>query len=403
MVELMSPVSDEATLLAAIRGGADSVYFGVSQLNMRATAKNFQLNQLPKIVSLCHENSVKAYLTLNTIIYDGELNVMKKIVDAAKAAGIDAVIAWDFAVIQECLRKEIKVCLSTQASVSNFEAVKFYHDIGIKRIVLARELSLEQIKHIIKMIKDEKLGIEIETFIHGAMCVSHSGRCFTSQFLYNRSANRGDCLHPCRRSYKVIDIEEGHELKLERSTVMSPKDLCTIKILDVLIGSGIDVFKIEGRSRSPEYVAAVTGIYRRAIDAYSKGMLTDKLKDELYSELDKVYNRGFSEGFYMAVPVDGWSSSYGSTASTRKDYIGYVKSFFKKINVAEIKLESDSLSVGEDITVIGSSTGVLTDNVLSMRDMKDDEIDFAQKGSIVCIKTTKQLRPNDKIFKIRKV
>ncbi|MBW3012117.1 U32 family peptidase, partial [Candidatus Woesearchaeota archaeon] len=279
MTELLSPAGDWPSLNAAISSGCDAVYFGVKGLNMRAGAKNFEIQELSKLAKKCHDNNVKCYLTLNAVMYDDELAKIKKIIQEAKKAKVDAVIAWDFSVINECRKQGIDVHLSTQASVSNFDALEFYSKY-VSRIVLARELSLEQIKEIKQKIKKHKLNIEIETFIHGAMCVSVSGRCYTSQFLFRKSANRGECLQPCRRQYNVKDIETGDELKLENHFVMSPKDLCTIDFIDKMIDAGIDVFKIEGRNRAPEYVGVVTECYRKAIDAVKQKKFTEKLKKE---------------------------------------------------------------------------------------------------------------------------
>lgn len=272
--ELLAPAGNWIMLRAAINAKADSIYFGLKQLNMRMTAGNFELNELKNIAAECHKNKIKAYLCLNTIIYDKEIKELKNILNKAKEAKIDAVICWDFSVISECEKLNLPVHLSTQASMSNFEAVKALKSKfkNISRINLARELSLEQIKNIIKKIKKNKLKVEAECFIHGAMCVSISGRCFLSQHLFSKSANRGECLQPCRREYVVYDPEDKYKLKLGRSYVMSPKDLCALPFIDKLIEAGISAFKIEGRNRSPEYVKTVTEVYREAIDAVEKDL-----------------------------------------------------------------------------------------------------------------------------------
>ncbi|MCX8147630.1 MAG: U32 family peptidase, partial [Candidatus Woesearchaeota archaeon] len=286
--ELLSPVFDLVSLRAAISAGADAVYFGLKGLNMRITAKNFELGQLKNIVKICHENNVKAYLTLNTIIYDEDMKKLEAMIKEAKKAKVDAVICWDPAVIMQArkiTKGKIPLHISTQASVSNSEAARFYKKLGAKRIILARELNLKQIKDI-----KNKVNIEIECFVHGAMCVSMSGRCFMSQFVFGRSANRGDCLQPCRRSYIIKDKEEGFELELGNNYVLSPMDLCTLPFIEKLIEAGIDAFKIEGRARSPEYVKVVTECYRKAIDAYFDKKLTPELKQELMNKLRTVYN-----------------------------------------------------------------------------------------------------------------
>lgn len=272
--ELLSPVQDLVSLKAAIDAGADAVYFGIKELNMRQGAKNFELKELKKIIDICHKNKVKAYLTLNTIVYDNEISRVKEILRKIKKLKIDAVIAWDFSVINEANKLGIPMHISTQASISNFEAIKTLKKNfkNITSVNLARELSLEQIKYIIKKLKKERIKVDIEVFVHGAMCVSVSGRCFMSQEIFGKSANRGECLQPCRRKYILKDIEEDHELELGEEYVMSPKDLCTIEIIDKLIEAGINSFKIEGRNRSPEYVKVVTESYREAIDAVMKDL-----------------------------------------------------------------------------------------------------------------------------------
>ncbi|MFO8016441.1 MAG: peptidase U32 family protein, partial [Candidatus Woesearchaeota archaeon] len=332
--ELLSPASDFTSLRAAIDAGADAVYFGVKGLNMRATAKNFTAAQLDRAVRQCHDNDARAYLTLNNIVYSKELGKVRKIVSEAKKAGIDAIICWDPAVIGEARKAGIPVHISTQASVSNPDSAMFYKRLGAERIIPARELNLNQIKEMRK-----KAKIEVECFVHGAMCVSISGRCFMSQHIFGRSANRGDCLQPCRRKYRVKleDVEEGHELELGEDHVMSPRDLCTLPFIEKLISAGIDAFKIEGRARSPEYVKTVTECYRSAIDAYSEGRLTRELKSDLMRKLGTVYNREFSPGFYLGKPVREWASPE-TKATEKKAYIGKVKNYYPKQSVAVVKL-----------------------------------------------------------------
>lgn len=388
--ELISPVQDFTSLRAAIDAGADAVYFGLKDLSMRAKAKNFNISELKKITELCHKNKVKAYLALNTIIYENEIKKIKEILKKVKQAKIDGVHAWDMSVVKEALRLKIPVHLSTQASVSNSEAALFYKKLGVKRIILARECSLQQIKEIKKKVK----GLEIEVFVHGAMCVSVSGRCFISQFLFNKSANRGECLQPCRRQYFIEDIEEGHRLKLGKDYVMSPKDLCALPFIDRLKKAKIDAFKIEGRNRSPEYVKEVTETYRTAIDkGYNKALL-DKVKS--------VYNRGFSSGFYFGLPTDDdWAKSYGSTAKTRKVYAGKILHFYNKINVAEVSIEAHELKKGDKIIVQGQTTGVFEQKLKSM-EINHKKTDKAKKGKVIAIKLEKKARANDKLFIIKK-
>jgi U32 family peptidase len=390
-MKLLSPAGDWISLRAAVKAGCDAVYFGIKEFNMRANAKNFSLGELGKIVEFCHSNNIKAYLTLNSIVYDDEIKNLVKVISKAK---VDAIICWDYAVLNECVKLRIPIHLSTQASISNYNALKLYKKKFplIKSVNLARELSLEQIKKIIKQIKKDKLGVEIETFIHGAMCVSVSGRCFLSQEVFGRSANRGDCIQPCRRKYDVKDMEEKHSFSLGEDHVMSPKDLCTIEIIDKLIKAGINVGKIEGRNRSPEYVKVVTESYREAIDnkKYDKKQLKNKLKT--------VYNRGFSTGFYMGKPINEWSKVYGSKATTKKQYIGKVLNYFKKVGAAEILLEAGSLKLGDKVMVQGNTTGIVEDDVKEMQ-INKKRINNAKKGEMIALKI-KKLRKKDKVYKI---
>ncbi len=391
--QLLSPVQDFTSLKAAIDAGADAIYFGIKELNMRIKAKNFQSKDTKKVINLCHKNNVKSYFTLNTIIYDKEINKIKKILKKLKKDNIDAIIAWDFSVIKECEKLNLPIHISTQSSISNFESIKLLKNKfkNLKRINLARELSLQQIKNIINKIKKSKLNVEIETFIHGAMCVSISGRCFLSQQIFNKSANRGECLQPCRRNYIIKDIEEAHELQLGEDYIISPKDLCTIKIIDKLIKANINAFKIEGRNRSPEYVKVVTECYREAID---KGFNT-----QLLTKLKTVYNRGFSTGFYLGKPINEWAKVYGSKATKKKIYLGKVLNYYKKVKVAEILLQTKDLKLNDRIMFQGNKTGVIQQKVNSM-EIRKKKINKAKKGQRVGIKTNNIVRENDKIFLI---
>ena len=401
-IELLSPVQDYVSLQAAIQGGADAVYFGLKEFSMRKGAKNFSISDLKKVVKICHENKIKAYVAMNTIVYENELTKIKKIIKKLKEVKIDGIHAWDMAVVKEALHLKIPVQLSTQASVSNSDALKFYKKLGIKRFILARECSLEDIKKI------KKTKAELEVFIHGAMCVSVSGRCFLSQEVFGKSANRGECLQPCRRKYLIKDIEERHEFELGEDYVMSPKDLCTLPFIEKLIEAGIDSFKIEGRNRSPEYVTVVTSVYRTAIDFYLKHKgerdfkkKFEHLKKQLLEELKQVYNRGFSSGFYLGKPIEEWSKVYGSKAKAKKVYIGKILHYYSKIKVAEIKLESKGLKVGDRLMVQGPTTGVLNETINSI-EMDHNKITKAKKGNIVAIKLNSIVRKNDKVFTVEK-
>ncbi|MBN2111580.1 U32 family peptidase [Candidatus Woesearchaeota archaeon] len=395
-VELLAPAAGWPALRAAVESGADAVYFGVGSLNMRANAKNFSLQELKKVVDYCHENRVKAYLAVNTIVYEDELGKAGQILKKAKQAGIDAVILWDMSVLEEARKLKLNIHLSTQASVSNSKSANFYKKLGVSRIILARECSLKQIKEISRNSK-----VEIETFVHGAMCVSISGRCFLSQEIFGRSANRGECLQPCRREYIIQDAEENHTLKLGKDYVMSPKDLCALPFIDRLVKSGITAFKIEGRNRSPEYVKVVTSAYRSAIDDYYNKKLTKEKIKSYIEKLKKVYNRGFSSGFYLGLPAaKDFTHSYGSRATTRKKYIGFVKNYYKQVNVAEVKLEAGDLKLGDSILIIGNKTGVKEEKVASIQISKKP-VKKAKKGMKVGIKTRNLLRLNDKVYLIK--
>ena len=393
--ELLSPAGDYASLIAAIKAGADAIYFGIDELNMRMNAKNFKLNELNKIASLCHKNNVKAYLTLNTIIYDEEAKEVKKILDKAKKFKIDAIIAWDLSIIEEARKRKIPIHLSTQASVANTNAAKLFKSLGMKRIVLARELSLEQIKKIKKNLPK----LEIECFIHGAMCVSISGRCLISHSLFGKSANRGECLQPCRRKYKIIDIEEGHELELGESQVISPKDLCTLSFIDKLIKAKIDAFKIEGRNRSPEYVKTVVECYKKAIDSYFEKKFNKKLAEELINKLKTVYNRDFSSGFFMGKPVNEWVDVHGSKAVQKKIAIGRIENFYSKKNVANIKILSGDLKKGDKILIMGEKTGVIEEIVDSM-EINHRKIEIAKKGQNAGLLLKNKAREGDEVYKV---
>lgn len=399
MVELLAPVGNLEMLQAAIQAGADAVYFGIKGLNMRDLgSSNFTTVQLKKVVDICHKSKVKAYLAVNTIIYETEQGFVDKILSAAKDVGIDAIIAWDFMVLTKAKQLGFELHLSTQASVSNYEALKFYHDFGVKRFVLARELDLEQIKQIKQKIDSDKINVEIEVFIHGAMCVAVSGRCFMSQIANCKSANRGECIQVCRRKYVIKDVEENTELELENGYVMSPKDLCVMPIMEKLLEANVDVFKIEGRARSPEYVKKVVESYRKAIDAWKEGKLTDDLKKRLIIEMEKVYNRGFETGFYQGKPLNAWAGVYGSKATTRKVKLGKLTNYYNKSGIAEVQLETENVCQGDNYYIIGPTTGVIEGKMPEI--MVDETIvKEAKKGDIFTFKTPKA-RINDLLYKV---
>lgn len=395
--ELLAPVGDWKMLHAAIKGGADAIYFGLDKLNMRAKAQNFTLENLFELTSICNEHNVDTHLTLNSVVYENELDELDEILLGAKKAGVTMIICWDMSVISKCLEHDMPFCISTQASISNSASANYYKNLGAKRIVLARECTLEMIKSI-----KQNSEMEIETFVHGAMCVAVSGRCFMSHHVFGNSANRGECIQPCRREFKIYDESDDYSLLIGEDYVMSPKDLCTIEFIDDLMDAGIDSFKIEGRKRSPEYILKVVSVYRKAIDLHSDNKLTSEIKQELLEELKKVYNRGFSSGFYHDKPSgDDYTIKYGSSATTRKVYVGKVVNYFKKTNIAQVKVESQNLNKGDSGYIIGDTTGVVE---LTFDEMQVDSkiIVTAEKGDDLTFYCDKILRRNDKLFKIVK-
>ncbi len=408
MVELMCPAGDMKSLQAAIKAGADSVYFGVGDLNMRARAAKFSNEDLKKIVKICKSNDVKSYLTLNTVMYDEEIEDMKKICDRVKKLGVSAIIASDISVIKYANSIDLEVHMSTQANISNYEAVKFYSKFA-DVIVLARELSLNQIKNITDKIKENNLCgpngnlIQIEVFVHGALCVAISGKCYMSLAQYNESANRGKCLQSCRRKYKVYDDETGKELKIENNYVMSPSDLCTIGMIDKLIESGVNVFKIEGRARGPNYVHTVVSTYKKAINSYfNKNYSKSKIK-KWKKDLRSVFNRGFWEnGYYQGKKLGEWSGEYGSKATTKKVQLGKVLNYFKKPKIAYIEIYSNEVSIGDKLFVTGNKTGSVYQKVESIYNNDEKPIKKANKGTKVTIPINETVRKNDEVYKIIK-
>lgn len=389
--KLLAPVRDEKSFTAALSAGADAVYFGVGELNMRISSKGIDFKTLPSIVKKAHSQSVKVYITLNSVIYDEELSKLDKILDKLKKANVDAVICHDQAVIQKCKEKKITFHLSTQANISNSEAAKYYEKLGAKCIVLARECTLKQIAKAKKNLKKAK----IEVFCHGAMCVSVSGRCFISQFLQCKSANRGNCFQPCRREYLIKDTEEGHELIIGKGYVMSPKDLCTLQILDKLVKTGADILKIEGRSRSPEYIYTVTRAYRTALDAIADKKYNQSLAKKLITEIRKVYNRDFSTGFLFGAPAsEGWANRSQSKATEKKKYVGKITNYFKKTGIAEVTLPAGKLKKGDEIYIQGNKTGSIRLKISELKKHPDEFFTFPSK---------EVLRRNDEVYKIVKV
>jgi U32 family peptidase len=390
-IELLAPAGDFRSLTAAVNSGADAVYFGIQKFNMRSRARNFTFNDLSKIKKLCEENQskkVKRYLTLNTIVYDSELNEIEKTIKKVKPF-VDAIICSDIAIMQLCKKYKIPFHVSTQISVSNSEAAKFYKKLGAERIVLARELNLKQIKKISKI-------INIEIFIHGAMCVSVSGRCFTSQFLFNESANRGSCIHPCRRYYHVKD-NEGNELRLQNNYIFSAKDLCTLPFLEKLKKSGVVAFKIEGRGKEPEYVSTVVRVYRKAIDK----RLSNKELDESIEELKKVYNKGFSDGFYFKIPSsDDFSKTENSSGNESKEFLGKIYHYYPKISVGLVKINTGTLKIGEEVFIIGKTTGVIRNKIENI-EIDHKKVEIIKKGDEAGIKLP-FCRKGDEIYKIIK-
>ncbi|MBU0469954.1 MAG: U32 family peptidase [Nanoarchaeota archaeon] len=400
----MAPAGNFESLRAAIKARANSVYFGVGQLNMRArAANNFSIDDLKEIVTICKEHEVKTYLTLNIVLYDEDLASMKKICQEAKKSGVTAVIASDLAAIQYAHSIGLEVHLSTQANISNIEAVRFYAQFA-DVVILARELNLEQIKTIVKEIETQDLRgpkgnlIEIELFIHGALCVSISGKCYMSLASYNFSANRGECLQSCRRAYRIIDEETGDELKIENKYVMSPKDLCTISVLDQLLDTGIKILKIEGRGRSPEYVYTVVKTYREAVDKYLAGTYNQKKVKGWVKELETVFNRGFWQGgYYLGNKLGEWSGTYGSKATKKKIQVGIVKNYFSKKGVGEFQIEAGEIKVGDEISITGPTTGVIIIKVESIF-LNERSVGLAKKGVRITIPVPEKIRPNDKLF-----
>ncbi|MDZ7722666.1 MAG: peptidase U32 family protein [candidate division KSB1 bacterium] len=405
--ELMAPAGNEASLKAAIQAGADAVYFGVDNLNMRARAsRTFKRADMHNVAEMCRHANVRSYLALNTIIYDDELKQVREICDAALEAGITAVIATDLSVVRYASQIGLQVHLSTQANISNIEAVKHYAQFATV-MVLARELTLQQINHICWRIEKEQITgpdgnlVSIELFVHGALCVSIAGKCYMSLAATNQSANRGLCLQTCRRRYRVIDESTGEELDIENKFVMSPKDLCTIGYMDRLMESGATVFKIEGRARAADYVFTVTQAYRQAIDAVLQDEFNPRRVEQWIQSLESVFNRGFWHGgYYLGHPLGEWSAAYGSKATREKVYLGYVSNYYQKSDIGEFCIENNELFSGEKVGVIGPTTGY-AETVAETLYVDGEPAEKAVKGDRVTIPFSEKLRRNDKLYAIR--
>ena len=403
-VEIMSPVGSYESLSAAIAAGAGSVYFGVGAMNMRSrSAANFTFEDLANIVQICKEHEVKSYLTVNTIIYNDEIQQMHELLDAAKACGVTAIIASDMAVIQYAREKSIEIHLSTQCNVTNVEAVRYYAQFA-DVIVLGRECQLRQVADICKVIEEQHITgpkgdlVKIEMFIHGALCMAVSGKCYLSLDNYNSPANRGACLQPCRRAYEVRDVEDGLELMIDNQYIMSPKDLCTIGFLDKIVKAGVSVLKIEGRGRSPEYVKMVTECYHEALESiYNQTFSVEKI-DGWMERLRSVYNRDFWDGYYLGRTMGEWAERYGSQATRMKRRVGKITNYFGNIGVAEICVEEDHLSVGDDMLIIGSTTGVYEDHIQEIR-VEDKPVESVAQGVYCSVKTKELVRRGDQVYR----
>lgn len=407
--ELMAPAGDMISLMGALNAGADAIYFGIVSMNMRSNAKNFAAEQLDEVVKLCHDHGAKAYLALNTIIYDSEIELATKLVEKAAKAGVDAVICWDFAILEAALEHGIEPFISTQMSAANSLAiVSLYKRFGVKRFVMARECTLKELESIRSnlkaLLKDDADNIEIEIFAHGAMCVSVSGRCFMSQFHFNKSGNRGECRQPCRREFTITESRNGKSYILGQDYVMSPKDLCTLPFLEQILEAGIDSLKIEGRGRSPEYVSTVTRCYRQFIDFYHEHHTESdiseqliQLKKRLVTELKSVFNRGFSDGFLFGRQIEDWTGGDGSQATHRKVQIGTVTNFYKKVMVAEIQVKSRGFKAGDELMFQGPQTGVISQIAISI-EKHLERVEHAEQGSLVGVKLSEPVRRNDQVY-----
>jgi len=403
--EIMAPVGSRESLAAAIQSGADSIYFGIEKLNMRAhSASTFTITDLQEIAETCNQHGIKSYLTVNTIIYDEDIPLMHEIVDAAKKAGISAVIASDVAVMTYCRTVGQEVHLSTQLNISNIEALRFYAQFA-DVVVLARELNMDQVTEIHRQAVEQGIcgpsgkPIRIEMFCHGALCMAISGKCYMSLDAANRSANRGECVQICRRSYILTDAETGHQIEVDNKYLMSPKDLKTVRFIDRMMKAGVRVFKIEGRARGPEYVYTVVKCYKEAIQSVLDGTFTKEKKDEWDERLSRVFNRGFWDGYYQGQLMGEWNKEYGSCATERKVYVGKGTKYFSKLGVAEFAVEATTFEVGDKLLITGPTTGVI---YVTAEEIHDDNgpVQVAQQGTRVSVAVPAKVRPSDKLFKL---
>lgn len=404
-IEIMAPVGSYEALSAAIQAGAGSVYFGIGKLNMRSkSTKNFTLDDLHNIATICNEHNVKSYVTVNTVVFDEEIEEMHQLIEAVKANNISAIIASDQSVIQYAKTVGVEVHMSTQCNITNIEAIRYYSQFA-DVMVTAREVSLNQVKAITKKIEEQNIRgpkgdlIRIEVFCHGALCMAVSGKCYLSLDNFNTSANRGACVQTCRRAYTVQDRDKEITLDIENEYIMSPKDLCTLPFLDKLLDAGVKILKIEGRGRSPEYTKVTVGVYKEAVDAIINGTFTEDRIIEWTERLRSVYNRGFWDGYYLGRKIGEWTERYGSQATKTKIFVGTVTNFFGKINVAEIRMETQDLNIGDNIMIIGPTTGVYEDQISEIRvDLKS--VNASVKGELCSIPTKDVVRRGDKVYKV---
>lgn len=404
-VEIMAPVGSYESLIAAIQAGAGSVYFGVEQLNMRArSSNNFTIDDLNQITETAHSKGVKTYLTVNVVVFNNELGQLHQIIDAAKEAGVSAIIASDISAIMYARQVGVEVHISTQVNITNIEAVRFYAQFA-DVVVLAREMTLDRVTEISKQIKEQNITgpsgqlVRLEMFVHGALCMAVSGKCYLSLHELNSSANRGSCMQTCRRAYIVTDKETGAELEIDNEYIMSPKDMKTIHFLNKLLDAGVSVLKVEGRARSPEYVYTVVECYKEAVQAYFDQDFTDEKITDWDKRLGSVFNRGFWDGYYMGQRLGEWSKNYGSMATERKVYVGKGMNYFSKLKVAEFKLETGPLKVGDEIFITGPTTGLVKTTVTEMQ-LDQISVEEAPKGSYISIPIDTKIRKSDKLYKI---
>jgi len=405
--EIMAPVGSFESLAAALNAGADSIYFGVAQLNMRARAShNFTLEEVHEVAKRCHEQGVKCYITMNTLLYDHDLSLMHQIIDTAKAAHVDAAIIQDIAALQYATEVGLPVHASTQLSISNYEAVKFYSQYA-DTIVLAREVDLAMIKKICERVQAENVcgpagkPVKIEIFVHGALCIAQSGRCQMSLLQNNTSAQRGACLQECRRKYRLIDEETGKEMQLDNQYILSPKDLCTLPFLDKVVEAGVSVFKIEGRGRTADYVDTTVRVYKEASEAILAGTFTPEKVHEWMQRLEKVYNRGFTEGYYLGRPLPHMSGHPNNRSPEERIFSGLIMHYFPKAGMAEIQVQAHEISKGDRLVIMGINTGVVYTDVTSM--MKDEEaIEKSGKPALITVPVPTQVRKNDKVYILQK-